>query len=117
MNQISPELQEALDRDTANGKLGQVTQQLEAKADTAWVQLAEFGLYYGWDAIRDVRRNALNADEFMELLKAARVVKSMERYNGLIDNYIALAAVQPSKDGKAGKVLTKTLRDLEKQWK
>lgn len=119
---LSPEFRAALERDTANGKLGQVAQVKSTdKVDSSWVQLAEFASYYGWDAMNKARYdNNFSSEEFIELLKAARVVEAMKRYNRIIDLYTAFAAAQPSQDGKpskAVKALTKILKELEREWK
>lgn len=119
---LDPEFREALERDTANGKLGKIAQvTTSAKVDASWVQLAEFCSYYGYEAMNKARYDPdFSSEEFVEMLKAGRVYESMKRYNKLIDLYTVMAAVQPTKDGKpnnAANLLTKTLRDLEKEWK
>jgi phage-related baseplate assembly protein len=118
-NGVDEDLRQVLERDKANGKLGKIAQSKSSnKVDASWVQLAEFADYYGWDAMNKARfDNNFTSEEFVELLKAARVVESMKRYNKIIDLYTTMVASQPSKDNKALKILTKTLRDLEREWK
>jgi phage-related baseplate assembly protein len=116
---LDAEFREALERDTANGKLGKIAQiKASSKVDPSWLQLAEFASYYGWDAMNKARFDPnFSSEEFIELLKAARAVESMKRYNRITDLYMTMVASQPSKDNKAAKALTRTLKDLEKEWK
>lgn len=45
-----------------------------AKVTPEWRLLAEFGYYYGWQAVRDVRNNDIDIDSFNNLIAGARKV-------------------------------------------
>lgn len=80
------------------------------EVEPEWVVLAEFGIYFGWDAVRDVRNNVITSDDMYGLLAGARRVKSLNRYNGVVDTYTAFAGTQTQDGAKALKNLLGELR-------
>lgn len=77
------------------------------KVEPEWTLLAEFGLYFGWQAVLDVRENRISFAEMHELIKAARVIKIVERYNFTVD------VASASNPGEKGKTLEKHLNELK----
>lgn len=59
--------------------------------------LAEFGFYYGWDAIKDVLEDNLSARLFMDLLTSGRKFYQSHMLNQMLDTYNAQAATQSKK--------------------
>lgn len=77
--------------------------------------LSEFGYYYGWQAIRDVRENKIKLKEVYVLLEGARKVW----YNKVAEisraNFIATGSAMASKDGnKAFQAGIRPFRDAAK---
>lgn len=108
----APSLQELLERDK------DVIEQLQKKRKSSaiepeWVLLAEFGLHFGWEAVRDAREDKISFAEMNKLLAASRALKAAERYNVILDIYTANAAVH---DKKGATALKETLRDLKNKW-
>lgn len=82
-----------------------------AKIEPEWLLLAEFGLYFGWEAVLSVREDKISYEEMNKLLKAARTMKAIDRYNNVMDIYAATIA--PNDKAKA---LKETLKGLRNQW-
>lgn len=105
-----PTLQELLQRDA--DKIKEIKRARQgAKIEPEWLLLAEFGLYFGWQAVTDVRNNKLSFVEMNKLLAAARRMEAMNRYNRVIDHYAAISA--PHDKGKA---LKQTLKGIKEIW-
>lgn len=109
-------LQELLERDA--DKIGELKRARNGnKVDPSWLMIAEFGLYFGWEAAKEVMDNPnFPYEKMVELLKAARTVRAVDRYNFITDIHLAVAAAQGGKDNKAAKELDKILKDLENKW-
>lgn len=76
-----------------------------------WTTLAEFGMYFGWTALKEVLNNELTAEAFNELLFGARRMNAARRYNKFQDMTIAFAATQSKKNQS---VYKKHLEELRK---
>lgn len=112
MNNENPSLNELLERDK------DLIQELEkardgGKVEPEWVLLAEFGLYFGWQAVKDVREDNISFQEMNKILSAARKIRAMNRYNEVMDIYLAYAAVH---DKKGAAALKETLKSLKRTW-
>lgn len=108
----NPTLQDLLERD--KDVIGGLKRQGEtSKIEPEWVMLAELGLYFGWEAIRDARANQITIEEMHKLIVAGRKLKALERYNGVMDTYSAFMGTQSKKGASS---LKDTLRNLRKQW-
>ena len=79
------------------------------KIEPEWVLLAEFGLFFGWQAVVDAREDKISFQEMHKLVIAARRIESTNRYNRIIDNYVAVIA--PHDKGKAFKSTLKGIKD------
>lgn len=107
MNEV-PNLQELLERDA--DKIAEIKKfRDKSKLEPEWLLLAEFGLFFGWQAVIDARQDKISFDEMNKLLAAARRLDSMNRYNRVIDTYTAVIA--PHDKGKALKQTLKGIRD------
>nr|DAJ10013.1 MAG TPA: hypothetical protein [Caudoviricetes sp.] len=73
--------------------------------------LAEFGRYYGWQAVRDVMTDRVAYETFIALLNAGRALRLRERIESTQDTAAAIGAVLSKKPGQA---LRKYLKKLEK---
>lgn len=65
--------------------------------------IAEFGMYYGWEAMRAAQSDEVSADEFSWLLDAARRVDTRNQYNLASAVFTAVASAnskKPSADFK-----------------
>lgn len=112
MNNEKPSLEELLERDKE--AIEQLQKAREGgKVEPEWVLLAEFGLYFGWQAVKDVREDRLSFEELNKMLSAARKIKAMNRYNEVMDIYLAYAAVH---DKKGAAALKETLKSLKRTW-
>lgn len=59
--------------------------------------LAEFGFYYGWDAIRDVLNDDVSASLFFDLLEAGRRFHQRTLTQMMVDECNANGAIQSKK--------------------
>lgn len=110
MNKELPTLQELLERDAL--KIKELSKSREkSKIEPEWVLLAEFGLFFGWQAVVDARNDKISFQEMNKLLSAARRIESTNRYNRIIDNYVAIAAQYDK-----GKALKATLKEIKNTW-
>ena len=73
--------------------------------------LAEFGKYYGWQAVRDVMANKVSYETFIALLNAGRSLAIRDRILRVNDMYIAVGATQAK---KGDKVLKQYVKQLER---
>ena len=110
MNSESPTLQELLERDADKIKASSRGRD-KNKLEPEWVLLAEFGLYFGWQAVQDVRQDNISFSEMNKLLAAARQAESTKRYNRVMDQYAT--AIAPHDKGKA---LKQTLKGIRSTW-
>lgn len=102
-------LEQLLERD--KDKIGELSKLKSAtEIDPEWLLLAEFGSYYGYQAIVDVRKNVISAEDMQQLLAGARRIENLNRYNRIIDQYTAFAATQTKGGVKALKGLLGELR-------
>lgn len=112
MSKENPTLQELLQRDA--DKIAETRRVRDkSKIEPEWLLLAEFGLYFGWQAVKDVREDKMSFDDMNKLLAAARRIESTNRYNRVIDTYSAIIA--PHDKGKALKQTLKGIRDTWQQ--
>lgn len=110
MNKELPTLQELLERDA--DKITEIKRaRSKKKVEPEWLLLAEFGLYFGWQAVQDVRQDKISFDEMNKLLAATRSIDAINRYNRVMDNYAAIIA--PHDKGKA---LKQTLKGIKDTW-
>lgn len=73
--------------------------------------LAEFGKYYGWQAVRDALLDRVAYETFIAMLNAARALRLRERIEYTQDTAAAIGAVLSKKPEQA---LRKYLKTLEK---
>ena len=59
--------------------------------------LAEFGRYYGWQALKDAAEDRMTARTFIGLLEAGRKIERTRRLERLDDISVAVAAVMDKK--------------------
>lgn len=106
----TPTIQDLLERD--KDKIAELSRnRASERPDPMWELLAEFGLYFGWQATLDAMNDEISFRDFNDLLKAARRIDAAKRHNFVLDTYMANAASQ-TKDG--AKVLRKYLGELIK---
>lgn len=104
MEGATPTLKDLLERD--KDKIDKLSNDKNsAKVDPEWSVIAEFGLYYGWEAAKDVRENRISYSDMEKLLQAARQIEAKNRYNRIIDMSYAFAG---------GKQLSKHLQEIKK---
>ncbi len=72
--------------------------------------LAEFGRYYGWDALKDAAEGRMTAWTFLALLEAARKIDRNRRLERLDDISVAVAAQLDKKAASRLKSQEKKLR-------
>lgn len=72
--------------------------------------LAEFGKYYGWQAVRDVLADRVAYETFIALLNAGRAMRLRERIEYTQDTAAAIGATLGKKPEQA---LRKYLKGLE----
>lgn len=73
--------------------------------------LAEFGKYYGWQAVRDVLSDRVTYETFIALLNAGRAMRLRERIESTQDMAAAIGATFSKKPEQA---LRKYLKGLER---
>ena len=73
--------------------------------------LAEFGRYYGWQAVRDVLSDRVTYETFIALLNAGRALRLRERIESTQDMAAAIGATFGKKPEQA---LRKYLKTLER---
>lgn len=73
--------------------------------------LAEFGRYYGWQAVRDVLSDRVSYETFIALLNAGRALRLRERIESTQDTAAAIGATFSKKPEQA---LRKYLKTLER---
>ena len=73
--------------------------------------LAEFGRYYGWQAVRDVLSDRVAYETFIALLNAGRAMRLRERIESTQDMAAAIGATFSKKPEQA---LRKYLKNLER---
>lgn len=83
----------------------------KSRLEPEWVLLAELGLHFGWQAVMDVREDKISFAEMNKLLAAARRLDSMNRYNRVMDTYVANIALHDK-----GKALKQTLKGIKETW-
>lgn len=70
-----------------------VKQRHEAKKLTPELQLvAEFGYYYGWEAVRDVLKNNIDLETMLGLLYGARKVWYRQVIDGAVASQVAFVS-------------------------
>lgn len=106
----NPTLQDLLERDKEKIAASK-RKRVDSTVDPEDELLAEFGLYFGWDAVWAVKTNQIDGPTMMSLTLGARKVYNAKRYNKVIDLSIAYGASQ-SKKGHEG--LKKHLEGLKK---
>lgn len=109
MNNL-PTFQELLERDAE--KIKEIGKSLnKARLEPEWLILAEFGSYFGWQAVMDVRNDNITFQEMHKLLAASRRLESIRRYNNVMDTYAANIAIHDK-----GKALKQTLKGIKDSW-
>lgn len=73
--------------------------------------LAEFGRYYGWQAVRDVLSDRVTCETFIALLNAGRAMRLRERIESTQDMAAAIGATFSKKPEQS---LRKYLKNLER---
>ena len=85
-----------------------------SKIDPEWQLLAEFGYYYGWQAIQDVRNNVIDIETFNNLLKGARKVWAQKMIDESVVTFTSVAATNSKKPQD---VMNKGLKSFYKEVK
>lgn len=73
--------------------------------------LAEFGKYYGWQAVRDVLSDRVTYETFIALLNAGRALRLRDRIETTQDMAAAIGATFSKKPEQS---LRKYLKELER---
>lgn len=81
---------------------------------TEWRLLAEFGMHYGWEAIRDVQNNEIDINTFNYLLAGARKVWAGKMLDLSTVIYTDLVASNSKKPQAA---INKGLKEIMKEAK
>ena len=98
-------------------KVKRAKRRREAKdnVDTSWYLLAEFGSYYGYQAIKDARSNKITWEEFEILLEAGRKHHHAKLYQQA-EIIMATEAIKHKKSKTKGRrILDKILKKAKIQ--
>lgn len=99
--------------DSALEKINAAREQKEAsKIEREWRLLAELGMYYGWQAVRDVRQNEVDIDTFNMMIKAGRKVEAQKTLDYAHATFGAVAATKSKNPSSA---LKKVLKHFYKE--
>ena len=79
------------------------------KIESEWVALAEFGIMFGWEAIKDVDNNVISKYAFNMLLRAGRKVLAINRFDNLESMFTAYISAQSKEPLKTLKSLSSEL--------
>lgn len=105
-------LEQLLERD--QDKLGEIARIKESnQVDPEQTLLAEFGLYYGFDAMLKALDNEITGKQMQDWVIAARKINARKRYNRVIDMFMAHMA---TKTKKPKTTIEKYLKEINKQW-
>lgn len=111
-NEDSLTLEQLLERDKDKlGELARLREQNQVAPEE--MLIAEFGLYYGYEAMLSVMNNEITYKQMSDLTLAARKIEGQKRYNRVIDAYAAHIA---TKAKKPHNTITKYLKEISKQW-
>lgn len=84
------------------------------QVEREWRLLSEFGMFYGWDAIKDVRNNKIDTDTFNMLIKAGRKIEAQR----IVDYaHATFSAVAATKSKTPSSALKKALKNFYKEAK
>lgn len=108
MSNELPTFQDLLERDAEKIKEMRKVRS-DSKIEPEWVMLAEFGMYFGYQALQDVRHDVISFAEMNKLLTAARRLEALKRYNNVIDSWTVTIA--PHDKSKAVKQTLKGIKD------
>lgn len=98
--QIRPKPLELTSEELARvAKAKERAQSSEIKVNPEWFNLAEFGYYFGWQAIRDVRENKIALEEMTLLLAGARKVWAGKVLDMAQASFVSYMSSQSSKPG------------------
>lgn len=115
--------QELLERDAE--KIKQIGEQrkahtLKQSIEPEFLLLAELGMHFGWQAVKDVMTDGdpelkknfkLSFDQMQKLLAACRRLESVNRYNRLVDGY----AVEVSSRDK-NRMFNRLTEEIKRSW-
>jgi hypothetical protein len=104
--QISPEDLAKIQERKANDE--------KLKVDPEWLALAEFGYYYGWDAIQAVLSNEIDGETLVMLLQGARKLEARRFYDNAKASFIGGASANSKKPSQT---FTKAVKGIEKSMK
>lgn len=102
-NKLTP-LTEA-EKNSVKARLGNTTPNL---IDKDWLGLSEFGLYFGWEAVRDVFDDVITLEQADMFVRGARKIHSTHVY----DSAVAMLAAR-SKPGGFDKLMKPYLDDMK----
>ena len=105
---------ELLQRDAEKIKqIGESRKAVVAKqgVEPEFLLLAEFGLFFGWQAVQGAMNNEISFAQMHKLLEGARRVESINRYNRLIDAF----AVKVSPHDK-NKMFNRLTEEIKRSW-
>lgn len=74
--------------------------------------IAELGLYYGWQAVRDALTGKISAPTMTGLVYAARAIKSMQRIELLQDLYSTIVNANTKNGDKKQQSIIKKIEAL-----
>lgn len=104
--------EQLLERD--KDKLGEIARIKEAnQVAPEEMLLAEFGVYYGFEAMVAAMNDEITFKKMNDLVRAGRVLEAQKRYNRVIDIFVANAAIQTKNPNKA---VNKHLKEISKIW-
>ena len=79
------------------------------KVDSEWLAIAEFGMYFGWQAVKAVLNDTITSAEMFMLLEGARKVNKLKLYNETRAVFIGTASANSKKPSQTFKRMTKDL--------
>jgi hypothetical protein len=100
---MKPRLLQLRPEDEAKALARAAKRETAPKITDEHLAIAEFGVLYGWEAVRAVLSDEVSADEFAWLLDAGRRVKAREAYNSASGTFTAVASANAKKPASAFK--------------
>lgn len=86
------------------------TIQKEQEVDDEWALVAEFGLYFGWEAVKEVLNDDISKDLLLALVLGARKVRSIDRYEATQGMFLAHVSTKSKKPADTFMKVTKKMR-------
>jgi len=102
----SPELQKKLEE--------RAKKRLQSQLEAEWVAIAEFGLYFGWEAIMAVLSDEISIELMETLLTSARKIDTKHDYKNAESAFLAFISANQKNPAESFKQNTKAyLKEIE----